>query len=75
MVHECTRAAIPEFIQPSKKSKSPMTQEQVEALEREKLDYASEKALARGHASPREIGAFVMEAQPRRLVLNHFSAM
>ena len=77
MVHECTRAAVPEYIQPSKKNKNldGMTAAELEELEESKRAHASEKALLRGHASPKEIGAFVRETKPKRLILNHFSSM
>ncbi|ORX38521.1 beta-lactamase-like protein [Kockovaella imperatae] len=76
LIHECTRAAVPDYIQPSKKMKGVGSdRDALRSLEVDKRRHAQEKALLRGHSSPIEVGEFAREIQPKRLILNHFSVM
>ena len=86
LVHECTRAAIPESVQRTKKGKARavsagarMTAVEAEAdlasFEADKVEDARSKALARGHSSPFEVAQFVKKIRPRRVAIDHFSVM
>jgi ribonuclease Z len=43
--------------------------------EEAKREEVRQKAKARGHSTPKEVGEFARVIRPKRLVVNHFSAM